>query len=64
MDITEAELYWILGCLLLFGLVIGYPSLMTLLALMREQRVLGKLYWRFRAALDDRPRRQHGDRDL
>ncbi len=54
MDITEAQLYWIMGCLLLFGLVIGYPSIMTVLALMREERVLGKLYWHWRMALDRR----------
>ena len=32
MDITEAQLGWIMGCLLLLGLVLGYPSIMTALA--------------------------------
>jgi hypothetical protein len=54
MDISEAQLGWIMGCLLLFGLVIGYPSIMTALALLREERVLGKLYWNLRTALDRR----------
>jgi len=58
MDITEAQLYWIMGCLLLFGLVIGLPSIATALALLREQRVLGRLYWHWRTALDRRDRRE------
>jgi hypothetical protein len=32
VDITEAQLGWIVGCLRLFGLVIGYPSIMPALA--------------------------------
>ena len=58
MDITEAQLFWIMGCLLLFCLVIVYPSIMTALALLREQRVLGNLYWHWRTALDRRERRE------
>ena len=58
MDITEAHLGWIMGCLLLFGLVIAYPSIMTALASLREERVLGTLYWHFRTALD-RLRQRH-----
>jgi hypothetical protein len=54
MDITEAQLDWIMGRLLLFGLVIGWPSIMTALALLREERVLGRLYWHLRTALDRR----------
>jgi hypothetical protein len=54
VDITEAELGWIMGCLLLLALVIGYPSIMTALAVLREQRVLGRLYWHLRTALDRR----------
>jgi hypothetical protein len=38
MDITAAQLEWILGCVLLFALVIGWPSIATVLALLREQR--------------------------
>jgi len=52
MEITEAQLGWIMGCLLLLGLVLGYPSLLTAIALLREQRLLGKLYWYVRTALD------------
>jgi hypothetical protein len=52
MEITEAQLGWIMGCLLLFGLVIGWPSITTALALLREERVLGRLYWHLRTALD------------
>ena len=54
MDITEAQLGWIMGCLLLLGLVIGYPTIMTALALLREQRVLGRLYRQLRTGLDRR----------
>ena len=43
MDITETELIWIIGCLLSFGLALGYRSLMSALALMRQQRALGRL---------------------
>jgi hypothetical protein len=56
VDITEAQLGWIMGSLLLFGLVLGWPSIMTALALIREERVLGRLYWHLRTALD---RRRH-----
>ena len=61
MDITEAQLSWIMGCLLLFGLVIGYPLIMTLLALMREEKVLGRLYWHWRIAMDQRGK--HGEEE-
>ena len=57
MDITETQLGWILGCLLLFALVVLYPTFMTVLALMRQQRVLGKLYWHLKGAIDRR--REH-----
>jgi hypothetical protein len=60
VDITEAQLGGIMGCLLLLGLVLGYPSIMTALALLREQRVLGRLYWHLRTALDRW--RSHGGR--
>jgi hypothetical protein len=36
-----------MDCLLLFGLVIGYPSIMTALALLREYEVRGRLYWHY-----------------
>ena len=47
----------VVGCLLLVCLVIVYPSIVTALALLREQRVLGKLYWHWRTALDRRGRK-------
>ena len=52
VDITEAQLVWIMGCLLLLGLVLGYPSIRTALALMREYKELGRLYWHLSTALD------------
>ena len=58
MDITEAQLEWIMGCLLLFGLVIGWPAITTGLALLREERVLGRLCWQLRTALDRRRDRE------
>jgi hypothetical protein len=33
-----------MGCRLLLGLLFGYPSIMAALALMREYKVLGRLY--------------------
>ena len=58
MDITEAQLSWLMSCLLLLGPVIGWPLIMTVLALIREQWVLGRLYWHWRTALDWRDRRE------
>ena len=58
MAITEAQPGWIMGCLFLLALVIGYPALATALALLREQRVLGKLYWHLRTALNRRRNRR------
>ena len=52
MDITEAELGWLMGCALLLARLLGWPALSTALALLREQRVLGRLYWHLRTAFD------------
>ena len=52
MDITEDQLGWIMVCPLLFGLVIGYPSLTTALALLREFRVLPRLYCQLRTSFE------------
>ena len=57
MDITEARLGWIMGCALLLALLLGWPALSTAVALLREERVLGRLYWHFRIARDRRRRR-------
>ena len=57
MDITEAQLDWLMGGFLLFALLVLYPTFMTVLALIREQRVLGKLYWHWRTLLDARRKR-------
>ena len=57
MDITEAQLEWLMGCCLLFALLVLFPTFMTALALMREEHVLGKLYWWWRTLLDERKRR-------
>lgn len=55
MNISEPELGWIMGCLFLLGILLAYPALMTALALMRTERVLGKLYcWYIVLALDRR----------
>ena len=58
MDITEAQLGWIMGCFLLLALVIGWPALTTARALLREERVLGKLYWHWQVLLEARRRRR------
>lgn len=52
MDLTEAQLNYIMGSLVLLGIVFGWPALTTALALMREHKVLGRLYWHLRTALD------------
>jgi len=57
MDITEDQLGWIMGCVLLLALLLGWPALTTALALLREQRVLGRLSWRWRTLLETRRRR-------
>lgn len=54
MELTEAQLGYIMGSALLLGIVLGWPALTTALALMREYKVLGRLYWHLRAALDRR----------
>jgi hypothetical protein len=62
MDITEAQLEWIMGRLLLFGRVIGWSSITIALALLREEQVLGRLYWHLRTALDRMDRRERQGR--
>jgi hypothetical protein len=42
-ELTDATFSIILGSLILFGLLLGYPALITALALLRSRRVLGKL---------------------
>ena len=54
MDLTEAQLGYIMGSILLLALVLGWPALTTALALMREYKVLGRLYWYLRMLLDTR----------
>lgn len=54
MDITEAQLNYIMGSALLLGMVLGWPALTTALALMREYKVLGRLYFYWRLLLDRR----------
>lgn len=56
-ELSDGALALVFGGLLLAGLLLGYPALMTALALIREQRVLGKLYWHLRSALDIRLKR-------
>ena len=48
-----------MGSALLLGLVLGWPAVNTALALMRECKVLGRLYFYCRMLLD---RRDHGGR--
>ena len=52
MDISEAELIWIMGGLLLLAFVLGYRPLVSALLLLRQQRALGRLYWLVRTMLD------------
>jgi hypothetical protein len=60
VDLTEAQLGYIMGSALLLGLVLGWPALTTAIALMREYKVLGRIYWHLRAAL--KRRRDDGSR--
>ena len=57
MELTEAQLGYIMGSLLLLGMVLGWPALTTALALMREYKLLGRLYWYWRMLLDRQTRR-------
>jgi hypothetical protein len=57
MNITEAQPGWPMGCALLLALLLGSPALSTALALLREQRVLGRLYWHLITALDRKRKR-------
>jgi hypothetical protein len=54
VELTEAQLAYIMGSALLLRIVLGWPALTTALALMREYKVLGWLCWHLRAALDRR----------
>lgn len=52
MDLTEAQLLWTALGVLLVSLLLVCPALSTAITLIREQRLLGKLYWQVRIALD------------
>jgi hypothetical protein len=54
VNFSKAHLDAIGGCLLLLCLVLAYPSIMSALALVREQR--GQLYQRLGAALGGKKR--------
>jgi hypothetical protein len=41
MEITEAQLNWLFGCLLIVGSLLAYPALTTTLALLRTQSESG-----------------------
>jgi hypothetical protein len=57
MDFGEAHLIWIFGCLLIAGLLLAYPALTTAIALLLEQKRLGKLFWHVVTAFDRQRRR-------
>ena len=57
MDITEAHLTWIFGCLLIAGLLLAYPAFTTAIALLRTEKRLGKLFWHVVTAFDLHRRR-------
>jgi hypothetical protein len=44
MELSEAELNWFLGCLLLVGLLVAYPALTTAIGFLRAHHSLGKLF--------------------
>ena len=55
IDISDPIVFsWLSGALLLVALVLGYPSVMTAVALARSERVLGKLFWNVVMAWDSR----------
>jgi hypothetical protein len=56
MDITEDQLNW-MGSLFPFCLVNVFPTITTAVALLREQQVLGRLYWHWIMARDRRRER-------
>jgi hypothetical protein len=51
-ELTESTISAILGGLLLFGILIGWPAITTVLGLVRSRQLLGRLYWRLIVALD------------
>lgn len=51
-EISDPALASLWGALLLIGLLLGYPALASALALLRAQRVFGKLYWHVLTAFD------------
>jgi hypothetical protein len=56
MDISEAQLSWAMSCALILAAGIGWPALTTAIALLREQRLLGRVYWHVLMELDRRRR--------
>jgi hypothetical protein len=57
MDITEAELNWFFGCLLIVGFLLAYPALTTAIALLRAKRSLRGLFWHVVTTFDRQRRR-------
>jgi len=54
MDITESELFWILGWVVFLALLFGYPVFRRAAKLLQAERALGRLYWHWRINLDRR----------
>jgi hypothetical protein len=51
-ELTDSIVCAIFSGLLLIGILIAWPAFMTALALMRSERLLGKLYWQFVVAVE------------
>lgn len=49
---TDGILSAIFGALLLLALVLGWPSLLTAIQLIRTERLLGRLFWHVVTAID------------
>lgn len=57
MDLSESQLLWTLGGLLLIVLLLALAPACTALKLLRQQKQLRTLYWHFVTAWDRRSER-------
>jgi hypothetical protein len=52
-ELTDATIAIIFGGLFFFGILVGWPAVTTVLGLIRSERLLRTLYWRFIVAVDN-----------
>jgi hypothetical protein len=52
-ELNDSTISVIFGGLFFFGILVGWPAVTTVLGLMRSEKLLRKLYWRFIVAVDN-----------